>query len=222
MVKAIFVDYMGTTVDEHSPEMAEIVRRICKNSNLHDSRQVQRFILDTRRRYETDSYLDTYLTEDEIVTRLILDMEAQIELRDDPTVLRDLIHSHWVNAPVFPDAHIFFDQCPVPIYIITNNGLPYMEQALWHNGLKAAGVVSADTARAYKPHREIFDETLRVSGCTPGEVVHIGDSYDTDVVGAQSAGIRPVLLLRGRAQQHNDVDAADGLKQALELVSPKG
>ena len=45
MVKAVFIDYMGTTVDEHSPEMAEIVRRICKNSSLHDPRQVQRFIL---------------------------------------------------------------------------------------------------------------------------------------------------------------------------------
>ena len=43
-------------------------------------------------------------------------------------------------------------------------------------------VVSADTARAYKPHREIFDEALRVSGCTPDEVVHIGDSYDPDIV----------------------------------------
>ena len=52
MVKAVFIDYMGTTTDEHSPEMAEIVRRICKNSNLHDPRQVQRFILDNRRRYE--------------------------------------------------------------------------------------------------------------------------------------------------------------------------
>ena len=185
MAKVVYIDYMGTTVDEHSPKMTEIVRRICKNSSLHDPRQVQRFILDTRRRYEADSYLDTYLTEDEIVTRLILDMEARIELRDDPAVLCDLIHSHWVNAPVFPDARIFFDRCPVPIYIITNNGLPYMEQALWRNGLKAAGVVSADTARAYKPHREIFDETLQVSGCTPDEVVHIGDSYHTDVVGAR-------------------------------------
>ena len=218
MVKAIFIDYMGTTVDEHSPEMAEIVRRICKNSSLHAPRQVQRFILDTRRRYETDSYLNTYLTEDEIVTRLILDMEAQIELRDDPAVLRDLIHSHWVNAPVFPDAYTFFDRCPVPIYIITNNGLPYMEQALQRNGLKAAGVISADTARAYKPHRAIFDEALRVSGCTPGEVIHIGDSHDTDVVGARSAGIRPLLLLRGRARQHGDVDAADDLEQSLELI----
>ena len=222
MVKAVYIDYMGTTVDEHSPEMAEIVRRICKNSSFHDPRQVQRFILDTRRRYEADSYLDTYLTEDEIVTRLILDMEARIGLRDDPAVLCDLIHSHWVNAPLFPDAHTFFDQCSVPIYIITNNGLPYMEQALRHNGLKAAGVVSADTARAYKPHREIFDEALRVSGYTPDEVVHIGDSYDTDVVGARNAGIRPVLLLRGRARQHDDVDAADSLEQTLELVFSKG
>ena len=97
-----------------------------------------------------------------------------------------------------------------------------MEQALRRNGLKAAGVVSADTARAYKPHREIFDEALRVSGCTPDEVVHIGDSYDTDVVGARVAGIRPVLLLRGRERQHDDVDAADSLEQALELAFSKG
>lgn len=121
MVKSVFIDYMGTTVDERSSEMAEIVRRICKNSNIHDPKQVQQFILDNRRRYEADSYLDTYLTEDEIVTRLVWDMEAQIELRADPTVLRDLIHSHWINAPVFPDARTFFDRCPVPIYIITLN-----------------------------------------------------------------------------------------------------
>lgn len=218
MVKSVFIDYMGTIVDERSPEMAEIVRRICKSSNIHDPEQVQRFILDNRRRYEADSYLDTYLTEDEIVTRLIWNMEAQIELRCDPAVLCDLIHSHWINALVFPDARIFFDRCPVPIYIITNNGLPYMEQALQHNDLKAAGVVSADTARAYKPHREIFDDALRISGCAPEEVVHIGDSYDTDVAGARSAGIMPVLLLRKHMRRHDDVDAADDLEQALELI----
>ena len=222
MVKAVFIDYMGTTVDEHSPEMAEIVRRICKNSSLHDPRQVQQFILDNRRRYETDSYLDAYLTQDEIVDRLISDMEDQIGLTDEPSALRSLIRGHWVNAPVFADARIFFERCPVPIYIITNIGLPYMEQALRRNELKAAGVISADAARAYKPHRETFDEALRISGCTPGEVVHIGDSYDTDVVGARVVGIRPVLLLRGHERQQDDVDAVDSLDQALELVFPKG
>lgn len=218
MVKTIFIDYMGTAVDEHSSEMAEIVRRICKNSGVHDPRQVQRFILDTRRRYEADSYLDTYLTEDEIVDRLISDMETQIELRDDPAVLRDLIRRHWVCAPVFPDTRTFFERCPVPVYIITNNSHPYMERALRQNGLNAAGIVSADIVRAYKPHREVFAEALRVSGCAPDEAVHIGDSYDTDVIGARSAGIRPVLLLRGRVPQHDDADTANDLIQALDLI----
>ena len=218
MIKAVFIDYMGTTVDERSSEMVEIVRRICKHSGVPDPRQVQQFILDTRRRYEADSYLDAYLTEDEIVDRLIRDMETQIGLTNDPDTLRGLIRSHWVNAPVFPDARIFFDQCPVPIYIITNNGMPYMERALEHNGLKPAGVISADTVRAYKPHREIFDEALRLSSCAPDEAVHIGDSYDTDVMGACGAGIRPVLLFRGDAQAHENVDTVDNLTQALKLL----
>ena len=218
MVKSVFIDYMGTTVDEHSPEMTEIVRRICRNSAIQDPKQVKQFILLNRRRYEVDSYLDTYLTQDEIVDKLVSDMVAQIGLKDDPSALRELIHGHWLNASVFSDARIFFEQCPVPIYIITNIGFFYMDQAMRRNGLKAAGVVSADTVRAYKPHREIFDEALRVSGCTPGEVVHIGDSYDTDVMGARSAGIRPVLLLRERMRQYDDVESVDGLDQVLDQI----
>lgn len=218
MIKAVFIDYMGTTVAERSPEMTEIVGRFCKHSALHDPKQVQKFILDTRRRYEADSYLDAYLTEDEIVERIISDAEEQIGLADDRPALVGLIRSHWVNAPVFPDAPGFFERCPVPIYIITNNGLPYMEQALRCNGLKAAGMVSGDTARAYKPHREIFEEALRLSGCAAEDVIHIGDSYDTDVIGARNAGIRPLLLFRGRGRQHDDVEAVDDLTQALSLI----
>ena len=57
--------------------------------------------------------------------------------------------------------------------------------------------------------------------CYFNKVIRIGDSYDTDVIGARVAGIRPVRLLRGRARQHDDVDAADGLDQVLELVSQR-
>ena len=35
MVKTVFIDYMGTTVEERSQEMVEIVQRICKNSSVH-------------------------------------------------------------------------------------------------------------------------------------------------------------------------------------------
>ena len=51
-------------------------------------------------------------------------------------------------------------------------------------------------ARAYKSHQKLFDVAVRVIGCTSGEAVHIGDFYDTDMVGAHNMGIRSVLLLR--------------------------
>ena len=65
--------------------------------------------------------------------------------------------------------------------------------------------------------REIFDEALQCSGCTLGEAVHIGGSYDTDVIGARAADTRPMLLLRGRTG-HDGVDNASDLLQALEPI----
>lgn len=218
MIKAVFIDYMGTAVQESSPEMVELVRRICKNSNLHDPKQVQQLILHIRRQCEANSYLDGYLTEDEIADIILSDMVEQIHLHDDLTALHALVQGFWVNAPMFPDTPRFFAECPVPIYVLTNNGRPYMEQAFQKNGLQAAGVISADAVLAYKPHRELFDEALRISGCAPDEVIHIGDSYAADVEGARSAGIRPVLLLRGQQAQHDDVTAAEDLTEALELI----
>ena len=82
--------------------------------------------------------------------------------------------------------------------------------------------VRADTARAYKLHREIFIDALRIRGCALDEVVHTGDSKGTGEVGVRGTGIRPVLLLRGHGRQHDDVDVADGLEQASELVFKKG
>lgn len=218
MLKAVFIDYMGTVVQESSPEMVELVRRICKNSDLHDPKQVQQLILRIRQQYEADSYLEGYLTEDEIVEKILTDMEAQIHLRDDHAALHALVQGFWVNAPVFPDTPRFFAECPLPIYIITNNGQTYMEQALKKSGLQVADIVSADTVRAYKPHRELFDEALRISGCALDEVIHIGDSYSSDVVGARSAGIRPLLLLRGRQEQYDDVSTANDLEEVLESI----
>ncbi len=47
-----------------------------------------------------------------------------------------------------------------------------------------------------KPSPKIFEEGLRLSGMRAGEVVHVGDSFEDDIVGAARAGIRPVLVDR--------------------------
>ena len=40
-----------------------------------------------------------------------------------------------------------------------------------------------------KPKREIFDRAMALLDRKSGECVHIGDSYESDVVGARNAGM---------------------------------
>ncbi|GAA4733491.1 HAD family hydrolase [Phytohabitans rumicis] len=47
-----------------------------------------------------------------------------------------------------------------------------------------------------KPAPEFFAAVVAAAGCAPSAVAHVGDSWDHDVVGAQSAGLRTVWLNR--------------------------
>ena len=45
-----------------------------------------------------------------------------------------------------------------------------------------------------KPDPRIFHTALAQAGADPDEVVHVGDLYEVDVVGARAAGLRAVLV----------------------------
>jgi len=45
-----------------------------------------------------------------------------------------------------------------------------------------------------KPHRAPFDRALSLLEVAPADALFVGDDYRWDVVGAQNAGLRPVLL----------------------------
>lgn len=57
-------------------------------------------------------------------------------------------------------------------------------------------IVISTRAGAAKPEREIFVQALARVGVKAREALHIGDSYDADIVGAQQAGLTPVLVER--------------------------
>lgn len=57
-------------------------------------------------------------------------------------------------------------------------------------------VVISTRAGAAKPAREIFLQALSALGVRAEEALHVGDSYDADVVGARAAGLVPVLIDR--------------------------
>ncbi|MGY4829307.1 HAD family hydrolase [Sphaerotilaceae bacterium SBD11-9] len=58
------------------------------------------------------------------------------------------------------------------------------------------GSVTARNLGVAKPDRRIFHHACEQLGCAPGQVLHIGDDYELDVVGAVNAGLQAVWLRR--------------------------
>lgn len=64
---------------------------------------------------------------------------------------------------------------------------------------------------AAKPEASIFLAACRRLGCAPGEVLHVGDHVDMDVLGAARAGLRSCWINRpgddgqARAWPHDDI-----------------
>lgn len=102
----------------------------------------------------------------------------------------------WVYAPLFDDVKPFFERVKKPIYIISNDDLQYLKESMRLKDLHPAGIISAETVRACKPHSSIFEKALEVAGVSPDEAVHIGDSITSDIEPAKALGINPVYLVR--------------------------
>jgi putative hydrolase of the HAD superfamily len=82
--------------------------------------------------------------------------------------------------------------------------------------------VSARTAGAAKPARQIFDVAVRAGGATAEQTLHVGDHPEADVQGAHAAGLKTVWVNRngddwppGLAPPHAVVDHVGQLAALL-------
>lgn len=66
----------------------------------------------------------------------------------------------------------------------------------------------SDDLDVAKPHRDIFDITVRKLDCGFEESVHIGDSEYADIVGAKNAGMKAILFT-GINKKYEDHTTAD-------------
>lgn len=218
MIKAIFLDYTGTITKETGPDMEEMLMRCYKNSDAKTPEAMLGFWWKKLKELEERSCGEDFLTEDEIVDKILEAAVKELNLKENLAELHRLCQRFWMYAPIFEDAEEFFKKCPLPIYVLTNDGVSYIEEAMRHKNLKPAGIVSGEMVRAYKPHREMFEKALEMSGCKPEEVVHIGDSLISDVKGAKEAGIRPILLDRKGRGKEDGVTVVRSLREALDIL----
>ena len=80
-------------------------------------------------------------------------------------------------------------------------------------------VVTSQDAGFTKPQREIFQYALDRSGIKPDEAVYVGDQYQVDVIGAESAGMKGILLDRdGYYRENLDCPKINSLDELAGLI----
>ena len=82
--------------------------------------------------------------------------------------------------------------------VVVSNWDVSLHDALAETGLAPLvdGALSSAEVGAAKPDPLIFRRALELVGAAADEALHVGDSVEFDVAGAQAAGVQPVLVVR--------------------------
>ena len=75
--------------------------------------------------------------------------------------------------------------------------------------------------RSAKPDAAIFEYALNTVGVSAEEAVHIGDSFEADIMGAHAAGIRAILLDRDGTQTGRWEETIRTLHALPDLINVK-
>ncbi len=106
---------------------------------------------------------------------------------------------------------------------LVSNGNSYPERCGLHG--RFGFVILAQNVGIEKPDPAIFQAAYREARCSPEQLMHIGDSLDTDVAGARRAGALSVWLNRDRKPNCTDIRPDYEIYSLIELkrlLNPDG
>jgi len=145
----------------------------------------------------------------------------------DQALAQDLtalyLHHRFEDIELYPDVVPALDAL-APHYALglLSNGNTYPERC----GLadRFSFVTLAQDVGAQKPDPRIFLAACAQAGCSPRELVHVGDSLASDVRGANEVGAVSVWLNRDSVPRCADIEpdfeigSLDGLREVLGLA----
>lgn len=196
MVKAVFLDFYGTVVHEDGEVVKKITKVIQETGSADNGSIIGNFWWNEFQTMFMNAHGITFETQRELEYKSLEKTLDKFHSNANPAQLSGMMFAHWIKPPIFEESKEFFEVSPVPVYIVSNIDTADILSALEYHGLKPAGVFTSEDARAYKPRKEVFQLALRATGLKGDEVVHIGDSLNSDVKGACAAGINAIWVNR--------------------------
>lgn len=217
MTKAFFLDFYGTVVFEDGEIIKRMTQLIYETGTAESTAEIGRFWWEEFQDMCAKAFEDDFDTQGELERRSLEKTIRRFGSGADADELSKEMFEYWARPDIFEDSKEFFRRCPVPVYIVSNIDRQDIFKAVEYLGLTPAGVFTSEDARAYKPRRELFELALSHTGLKPGEVVHIGDSVSSDVIGASRAGIRALWLNRSGKDVPEGVQSVGSLLDVLNI-----
>jgi len=84
-----------------------------------------------------------------------------------------------------------------------------------------AHIVLSDDVKVLKPDRKIFDYALKLNNAQANEAIMIGDLFQTDILGAQNAGIDQIFFNRhkkGLKENETASYVVNSLREIFEIL----
>jgi HAD superfamily hydrolase (TIGR01549 family) len=158
----------------------------------------------------------------------------ELGVQGDAEAGHEQLRSMLAGAPAFEESRRTVETIgrKLPVALMSNADDDFLFPVLGKNALTFPVIVSSEEARAYKPHRSIFELLSARMGVAPERILYVGDSLLADVTGSRNAGMRAAWINRGAdskgasdwastkrdlAEPHYEVNRLDELLEAIEL-----
>jgi len=230
-IKTIFFDMDGTLVYVPiSPQ--QFLLNIYQELGLHFGLEQICVAYEIEEKRWNEKFPDYTLRTREAFIEFNRKLLEVLGAKGDLQGLSEKVQEHWENLSEEADEKLYPEvksvlkvlrERGVTLGILSNRLLAFSLKSLEKHAIRDyfQCVICPQIARAPKGKRspEMWQFALKEVGAKPNEVIHIDDDYETGIIGAKNAGIRPLLLDRkGTYTSSVDCTVIHNLTDILELL----
>lgn len=219
-MKGIIFDLFGTLIDSERL-FYPISLKIAQETSLNVL-EIEDSFKELYREFFAGYHLREFKPEKAYYEQVLSKIKERFQLAHEVQYYLDFMFASFVQFKAYPDIEVLRELVENHIIcILTNADNVFAARVVETNSIPHHFLVTSESARAYKPSREIFEFALKKMGLRKTDVVFVGDNVEVDIVGALNSGIRAFLIDRN-AKDKNKHSEYLRLSNLFELRSLLG
>lgn len=215
--KAVLIDFYGTIAEEIRAPVEEIRHRILRAapSGISEN-EFMRCWTEEFLRLCAECNGPSFRLQRDIERLSLQHALEQFSIALESKELSRLLSDYRASPQLFPESEKVLARCRIPVCLVSNIDNMEIRLALERTGLRFDCIVTSEDCRYYKPRREVFEKALSLLGVPAEEVLHAGDSLQSDIEGAKALGIKTLWINRRQRSLVRDAVRPDYVSRDLE------